>query len=251
MGEWYLFCHWLLLQNFNFVLESQWLVGMWEKIWLDLIGTLVWRCFWKKRGQNGRSLWSLLKICYCKVPWCTLSPWGECGCVLGCVVLSHVVRNRRHQPSRKKAMWHVFLVHLMCLISSSMTALCSVHPETPGRNAFCTAGSINLFLVRNVVTRFARIRCKVFTMVLDSAIGLKFPGSSVVPFLWMSFNILSPHAAGTALVSRTLLKSVANVWWVQGRWNRIPYGRPSGPGLDVWLADLRTSKISIGLIGPF
>ena len=82
----------------------------------------------------------------------------------------------------KNAMSTVILLHLISLITSSITSLCSVHPDIPGRNAFWILGSMKLLYVIYVVKRFARMRWKVFTTLFESAMGLKFPGSSVVPF---------------------------------------------------------------------
>ena len=68
-----------------------------------------------------------------------------------------------------------------------------------------------------VVALLASMRWNVFMTLLDSAIVQILPGSSVVPFLCMSFMILSLQCVATALVARTLLKSVALTWCVFGR----------------------------------
>ena len=73
------------------------------------------------------------------------------------------------------------------------------------------------FLVKNGVVPLASIRWNVFMTVFDNSIGQKLLGSSVLPFLCMILMILSPHWAGTALVARTFLKSVAITWCVFGR----------------------------------
>ena len=71
---------------------------------------------------------------------------------------------------------------LMCLITSLITVLCSVQPDTPGRKAFCMLGSINVFVVGNVVVLLERMGWNVFPIVFESAIGRKLVGSVVDEF---------------------------------------------------------------------
>ena len=94
------------------------------------------------------------------------------------------------------------LFTLVCFLTFSITVLCSVHPEILGKNSFRIEGSISLFLVKYVVVLLASMRWKVFMILLDSAIVQKLPGSFVVPFLCMSFMILSLHWVGIALVEK-------------------------------------------------
>ena len=151
-----------------------------------------------------------------------------------------------HQLNKKIICDRFFLCSWCFFIIFFVTAFCSVQPDMPGKNAFWTAGTISLFLWRMWWCVLRGWNERFLQWSWTEQLISSFLCTS---FLWMSFNILSSHADGTALVSRTLLNSFANVWSVHERWKIIPYGRPSGPGLELWLADLRTSKIYLGLIG--
>ena len=68
-------------------------------------------------------------------------------------------------------------------ITSEMLAICSKAPLKPGVSPFCIEVSIYLLLSKNLNTLSLRNDVEIFNITGSNAIGLKFEGSDLSPFL--------------------------------------------------------------------